>query len=359
MRVAGVVLALVASSLHASATARTADATYPGRNGRIAFERESRPCRLAAGDLICKHAIWTANLDGSDEKRLTSAADASQPTWSPNGRKIAYLQFVGSKALMDVWVMNADGSANHKLRRIDKPLSYVQGSDGAVVPRWSQDGKTILVGGSKFTKDKPPKGYSIAAKGAVIAVPTSGAAPRILFLTRGRSVTNPQFSPSGKLIAFVVPGVQHGVLYVSRRDGSRLRSLATADGDFDWSPDGRRIVFWRRTLDSQRDVYDPQLHVIDVDGSGLRRLTTEPTYAETVGEAPQWSPDGKAIIFKSGTGFDEDGLPDPRGEVVDHRFAVINPDGSNLHLVGPEARDCTVGTYRHVCRAVAPTWQPS
>jgi Tol biopolymer transport system component len=362
MRVAAAVVVLVALSLDASTAARSADGSYPGRNGLIAFERPTRPCRIVhtsdGDDLKCEHAIWTANVDGSGERRLTRGVDAFQPAWSPDGRRIAYLRFVGYKALMDVWVMNADGSGKRKLQRIEPPLSHDLGTEGQVLARWSPDGKAILIGGSKFTKDKPPKGYSVAMKGAVIAVPTNGGAPRILFLTRGKAVANAQFSPSGKLVAFVGTGAQawKRVLYVARPDGSGLRAVATVEGLFDWSPDGRRLVFWRRV--NEGGSLNPHLHVVNVDGSGLRRLTTYPTYVETYTEAPSWSPDGRMIIFKSGTGFDQNGLPDPQGETSEHRFAVIDADGGNLHLVGPQTKDCSLGGPRRVCRAVAPAWQP-
>ena len=362
MRFAAAALVLVALSLDASTAARPAYSAFPGQNGLVAFGRLSPPCRIvhtSDGDSSkCEEAIWTANVDGSGERRLTTGIDAFQPAWSPDGRRIAYLRFVGYKAIMDVWVMNADGSGKRRLHRIEPPLSYTKGPEGEVLPRWSADGKLIVIGGQTLTKDKPPKGYSVAAKGAVIGVPTGGGTPRVLFLTRGRAVANAQFSPSGKLVGFVAQGAQPWklVLYVARPDGSGLRTLATADRHFDWSPDGRRMVFWRRV--NEGGSLNPHLHVINVDGSGLRRLTTYRSYVETSTEAPSWSPDGRMIIFKSGALFDPNGLPDESGKTFEHRFAVMDADGANLHLVGPQTKECGSGDYRRICRAVSPAWQP-
>ena len=56
-----------------------------------------------------------------------------------------------------------------------------------------------------------------------------------------------------------------------------------------WSPDGRRIVFT-----STRDG-DPEVYVMNADGSEPRRLTTTPGRDAH----PSWSPDGRTIAFQS------------------------------------------------------------
>ncbi len=257
---------------------------------------------------------------------------------------------------MDIWVMNADGSGKHRLHRIERPMSYFEGQDREPVPRWSADGKTILVGGAEFTKTTRRSGPRWRRTGAAIAVPTNGGAPRTLFLARGRAIVDPQFSPTGKLVAFIGSGQQASKLYVARTDGSRPRAVAAAEGHFDWSPDGRRLVFWQRV--HEYGLPNTDLHVVNVDGSGLRRLTPYRADIDTSGETPSWSPDGNSIIYKSGTRFDKDGLPNPTGTVVDDHFAVVDVDGSHLHLVGPQKKDCSMGAFMRVCRPDAPGWQP-
>jgi dipeptidyl aminopeptidase/acylaminoacyl peptidase len=57
----------------------------------------------------------------------------------------------------------------------------------------------------------------------------------------------------------------------------------------DWSRDGRTLLF-ESTLDGKFAVY-----VINVDGTGLRRLTVDTAN----NEQPRWSPDGRRIVFSS------------------------------------------------------------
>ena len=81
---------------------------------RIAFERGRRqrsPCSWCAG--LWGYDVYVMNADGSGPKRL--ARGASQPHWSPDGRKIAFVsQRNGNE---DIWLMNADGSGQRNLTR--------------------------------------------------------------------------------------------------------------------------------------------------------------------------------------------------------------------------------------------------
>jgi len=97
-------------------------------------------------------------------------------------------------------------------------------------------------------------------------------------------------------------------------DGSAQRNLTrSAERDFapSWSPDGRTIVFERRL---ERRHYRPcsgcsrasvfEVHVMNADGSGQRRLTRfrerpRRSRSEWPAAEPRWSPDGSSIAFRS------------------------------------------------------------
>ncbi len=87
-------------------------------------------------------------------------------------------------------------------------------------------------------------------------------------------------------------------IYVMNDDGSGIRRLTTntqsADRDPRWSPDGKRIAF-TRFMDKAQMQTSSELFVMNADGTGQKRLTHN-----TVADGyPSWSSDGKRIAFTS------------------------------------------------------------
>jgi dipeptidyl aminopeptidase/acylaminoacyl peptidase len=119
-------------------------------------------------------------------------------------------------------------------------------------------------------------------------------------LFRFKRVSDPQISPNGNQVAYVVGTVDleankiPSSLWLAPADGKgEPRQLTNAPGKKDrhprWSPDGKRIVF-----ESNRSG-DNQLWVIGLGGGEARQLTTISTGASD----PVWSRDGKQIAFMS------------------------------------------------------------
>jgi Tol biopolymer transport system component len=140
-------------------------------------------------------------------------------------------------------------------------------------------------------------------------------------------------------------------LYVVQPDGRGLRALtrptATEDNDSqpDWSPDGRRIVF-RRFVDVGLPEERAHLFVVHADGSGLRDLTGTACSGSCLGDAePAWSPDGKRIAFIRTLG------PAPPARPVVVGLFVMNADGTRVRQL--TQRRGTFRTEDH-----APSWSP-
>lgn len=65
--------------------------------------------------------------------------------------------------------------------------------------------------------------------------------------------------------------------------------------DIQVSPDGQQVVFVRTVTDLDENRTRTDLWMVGIDGAGLRRLTSHPENDSN----PQWTPDGKSILFIS------------------------------------------------------------
>ena len=118
-------------------------------------------------------------------------------------------------------------------------------------------------------------------------------------LFRFKRISDPQISPDGKLVVYVVGSVDLGAnstsstLWLASTDNKgeprQLTTTTKKDRHPRWSPDGQHILF-----ESNRSG-DTQLWIIDKNGGEARQLTTISTEASN----GMWSPDGKHIAFVS------------------------------------------------------------
>ncbi len=114
---------------------------------------------------------------------------------------------------------------------------------------------------------------------------------------------------------------------------SQVTKLSDPDkaNTFSISPDGKRIVFEKETLDKNKNTWSGSIWIINIDGSGLSRLSG--------GFYPDWSPDGKKIVFYSTRDgnsqiyvMDSDGGNQVRltNNTAADKYPSWSPDGKNI-----------------------------
>ncbi len=117
-------------------------------------------------------------------------------------------------------------------------------------------------------------------------------------------------------------GPPHGEdVYIINADGTGLKRVTTdpaADFDPSWSPDRKRIVYRHQP----GDVLSTDIYTIQSDGSDARNLTKSKGVPDW---GPAWSPDGRQIAWNSD--------PDRRGVF---RGYLMHPDGSGVRPLGAD-----------------------
>lgn len=234
--------------------------TSPGLTS-IPLSRVKLAFTVRRGDRPEDNYVWIMNGDGSGAKEILKRA--SEPTFSPDGRKIAYYHWTDG-----IFVANVDGTDQKK----------IVGESNSGYPAWSHDGKWIAF------SVRPGRSGNITTD----AVAPDGTGRRAIGIG-----WSPAWSPDDKLIAFqTCRGTQCGIFRVSSAGGEAV-PISTDDGGLAaWSPDGRRILY-------QRDVDGvKQLFVMNADGSDRRQLTKGPA----LHVSGNWSPDGNFIFYRSPEG---------------------------------------------------------
>ena len=270
--------------------------------------------------------LYVISADGSGSQRLvetarptidTGQAELSDLSWSPDGRKIAYVG-MGDDGNVDVYVVGADGRGQQRLTRHP-------GVDGN--PAWSPDGRQIA-----FTRRS--REWNGVGKIYIHVMNADGSRQRRL--THGQGHFSVAWSPDGKKMLFErrnprhplpgpVPGEWPEELYVMNADGSGQRRLTRNPAEDEapaWSPDGRKIAF-------TRDGKKPTVWVMNSDGSGQRRLTPARWHSAS---GAAWSPDGRKIAFSGRPSTPPPGI------------YVMNADGSERQ--------------RLTHRGESPAWSP-
>jgi Tol biopolymer transport system component len=228
-----------------------ADATWPGKPGKLAYQRVDGP-------------IFSIRPDASHNHRLVREA-SGEPAFSPRGRSIAY------PVSTELWRARADGSRRRRIARVDEAILH---------PAWGPSARRLVfTSGITRQSDSTSIDY-------IWVVRRSGKGLRRL--GKGHDAT---WSSDG-VIAFAT---NRGAIATIRPDGSGRRVWIPGKRglyivNLDFSPNGRRIVYQRYPLRGRSTI-----DTLNFRTGRRTRFTnlTKKVFADDV----VWRPGGRRLAY--------------------------------------------------------------
>ena len=265
----------------------SACAAFPGKNGKVAFGSDG---------------IQTINPDGTERAPVTLGFD---PAWSADGTRLAFVDTHAPNFETDIFVAEGDGSGRTQVTH-EKVCPAADACGQVEGPSWSPDGRKIAysvavyegrtyrewtsvidlttgqttkVGDNLYYPAWSPDGSKMAFSylGGIAVARPDGTDYTVL--TRGLDF-HPSWSPDGSRIAFSRVE-NYDQLYTMKADGSNQVRLTNEEAhhlDPAWSPDGQKIAFTLVHLFSNNALF-----TINADGTGETGLAESAV-------RPDWQP---------------------------------------------------------------------
>jgi Tol biopolymer transport system component len=275
----------------------------------------------AIGEIL--QSTITAGVDGAFKRALGRSLDQLSDEW----RDAVQTTFLPQL------------SDHYRARRVAQPLLTEKKSDGTlhVAPALTPDGREIAYFSEKnnfFIDLYLADAETGRVKRRLVKSTLSNNYESLRFINSAGT-----FSPDGRYFAIAVKHKDRDDLVILDvpRDREVRRMMLPLNGLTTpaWSPDGKQLVF------TGYDGGLSDLFIVNVDGTGLRRLTTD----KAADLQPSWSPDGKSIAFTTdrGPGTDFNTL-----EIGNMRLALYHLDTGVIELLG----------HMNVGKNINPVWAP-
>jgi len=283
--------------------AATAEASFPGQNGRLAFSAET-----AFKGLGQNAVLWDYSPATRRGRQLTRRAPGCRESpgsysgtdewvdggldYSPDGRRIAYLHADNCPAgetRTGLWIMSADGRAKRHVASFDVSRGSIL--VGEAEAAFSHDGRSVAV--LNYAGGDPRGHYALT-----VFRRTDGTVQQQLFFDGSGAPEGIDWGANGRLVIAIEDRLH--VLWPNGGGERRLRfprSGRWLDGAPDWSPNGRAFVFHAARFADER-----------VRGEALWLGSPRTTTADRLTRggfpsSPVFSPDGRYIAFVDDNGL--------------------------------------------------------
>ena len=240
-------------------------------------------------------AIWIYEIgQRGDPVRLTprdpddDRGTNSYPRWTPDGRHVIYTRI--DRASAQLMIARADGSGE-----VVRLWSRAPGGPNWLYPMsFSPDGRTLAVFGG--TPNNSFEMYTVRIRepdGRIV----TGAPLEPLRMNTRYGEAFPQFSPRGDAIAFTSDSSGRTEIWVAAHPGGERRCPVSRDGGFDpsWTPDGKAIVYQSGTAFMMAAVHSL---ASGCEIGEPKTLFTGP-FADRPGFAHDMTGDGRLLLVHS------------------------------------------------------------
>lgn len=257
---------------------------------------------IAAGSLFWRaiHSVAPLAKDSAvaPEQRirqLTNFADeTSEPAFSPDGNSVAFRRQSAKRGGSGIYIKGIN----------TEEVTQLTTNPADCCPAWSPDGKTIAFTRSADNNDTgiflvpatKDKGTAVAYGGQNLTIVLGGTERRLDTLGVSPRRSELAWAPNGKSIAFSA-GTGIAVLSLEASTVKRVTQAPPMAEDWGpaYSPDGEQILFVR----SPDSGIPEEIMSVPASGGDVTRVTSQ--HARILG-SPQWSMDGKSVIFSSDFG---------------------------------------------------------